>query len=46
MDEAQLKSMDMVKAQADIGITLLSYSGVITIADCDLLIPIYDFIII
>ena len=40
IDEAQLKSMDMVKAQTDIGITLLCYSGVVTIADHDLLIPI------
>ena len=46
IDEAQLKSMDMVKAQTDIGMMLLSYSGVVTIVDCDLLIPIYDFIII
>ena len=44
VDEVQLKSMDMVKARTDIGITLLSYSGVVTLVDRDLLIPIYDLI--
>ena len=29
VDEAQLQRMDMVRAQTDIGITLLSYSGMI-----------------
>ena len=28
IDETQLQSMDMVRAQADIGITLLSYSSI------------------
>ena len=28
IDEAQLQNMDMVRARTDIGITLLSYSGI------------------
>ena len=46
IDEAQLKSMDMVKALTDIRIMLLSYSGVVTTADGDLLIPSYNYMIL
>jgi len=31
IDEAQLQSMDMIKARTDIGVTLLSYSGIVII---------------
>lgn len=42
IDEAQLQSMDMVRARSDIGITLLSYSGIASYSQ--LVILIYDFI--